>query len=152
MRLFRVYADTSVFGGCFDDEFQEVSRRFFQEVQDGRFLLIVSELTLRELDRAPERVQTVLKGLDPSHLELPETSVEIGRLRDAYLNAGILGPSSANDAEHVAGATVAGADIVVSWNFKHIVHYEKIAGFEAINLLQGYRPVRIYSPREVVEL
>ena len=59
--------------------------------------------------------------------------------------------SSRNDAAHIALATVFGADLVVSWNFKHIVHFEKIAGYEGVNSLRGYRSPKIYSPREVVK-
>jgi hypothetical protein len=73
-------------------------------------------------------------------------------LRDAYLAAGVVGPASAADAEHIAAATVAEVDIVVSWNFKHIVHFDKIRGFNGVNSLRGYRPLEIYSPVEVVDL
>jgi hypothetical protein len=66
------------------------------------------------------------------------------------MSAGILGESHANDARHVALATVAHADVIVSWNFKHIVHYEKIRGFNSVNLNQGYAPIEIRSPREMV--
>jgi hypothetical protein len=84
--------------------------------------------------------------------ELVSLSEEIERLRDAYLQAGVLGPASVGDAEHIASASIAGAELVVSWNFKHIVLYEKIAGFEAVNILHGHRSVRIYSPKVVVTL
>ena len=67
-----------------------------------------------------------------------------------YLAAGVVGPASLLDAHHVAIATVARADMIVSWNFKHIVHHEKMAGFNAVNLREGYPPLRIFSPLEVV--
>ena len=76
---------------------------------------------------------------------------EIASLRSAYLAAAILGPESKADAEHIASASVADVDFVVSWNFKHIVHYEKINGYQAINLINGYKEIRIYSPKEVVD-
>jgi hypothetical protein len=68
------------------------------------------------------------------------------------LAAGVLGAASEADAEHIAAATVAEVDIVVSWNFRHIVHFEKIRGFNGVNTLKGYRALEIYSPAEVVEL
>jgi hypothetical protein len=71
-------------------------------------------------------------------------------LRDAYINAGVVGYASTEDAEHVAAASVAGADMIISWNFKHIVHYDKIAGYNAVNMSHGYRVIQIFSPREVV--
>jgi hypothetical protein len=152
MRRLRAYADTSVYGGCFDVEFQEDSQAFFREVSDGRFLLLIADITVRELALAPERVRSVLQGLPPAGLEFLQFSEEVRRLRDAYLEFGVLPPSSGADAEHVTSATVGEADLLVSWNFKHIVHFDKIAAFQAINMLRGYKPLSIHSPREVVEI
>jgi hypothetical protein len=84
-------------------------------------------------------------------MEIIEFCDEIARLRDAYLEARIVEPAAKADAEHIASASVADVDFVVSWNFKHIVHYEKIAGYQAINLINGYKEIRMYSPKEVVE-
>ena len=51
---------------------------------------------------------------------------------------------------HIALATVADVDVVVSWNFRHVVRFEKIRRiFNAVNLELGYKPIQIYSPREV---
>jgi len=61
-----------------------------------------------------------------------------------------ISPRHANDAHHIALATVALADLVVSWNFKHIVHWDRIRLFNAVNLREGYSPIDIRSPREVV--
>ena len=152
MRRLRVYADTSVYGGCFDEEFKKASRAFFREVSGGRFGLVVSETVQRELAEAPEEVKQVLAGLDMGNLEFIDSSSELTQLRDAYLQAGILGGASQDDAEHIAAASVAEVDLVVSWNFKHIVHFDKIAGFGAVNLLHDYKPLRIHAPQEVVEL
>ena len=149
MKQIRVYADTSVFGGCFDDEFAGESQRFFQEVRTGRFLLVVSQMTLFELREAPAKVREVLTQLPPETVEIIENTEEVAVLRDAYVSAGVLGESSIQDAAHVAAASVGDVDLIVSWNFKHIVHFEKIRGFHAVNLLKGYRMIEIYSPREV---
>ncbi|MGB4069885.1 MAG: hypothetical protein WBK08_17790 [Nitrospira sp.] len=146
----RVYADTSVFGGCYDDEFSVDSRKLFDEIVEGKFLLVISETTLLELGDAPPRVREVLTQLPLDSLEMIEISEEILALRDAYLDAEVLGGSSIRDATHVAAGSVADVDMIVSWNFKHIVHFDKIHGFHAVNLLKGYRMVEIYSPKEVV--
>jgi hypothetical protein len=151
MQTLRVYSDTSVFGGCFDAEFQEASESFFQLVREGRFVLIVSDLVNLELERAPERVRELLRSLTADQVERVETTAECKALRQAYLDAGVVHPSSALDALHIAIATVNQADIVVSWNFKHIVQFRRIAGFEGVNSLRGYRSPRIYSPKEVIE-
>jgi hypothetical protein len=88
--------------------------------------------------------------MPPSQVEVVGSSAESGELQQAYLDAEVVGAASRNDAAHIAVATVYGADLVVSWNFRHIVHFEKIAGYEGINSLRGYRSPKIYSPREVV--
>ena len=88
MRRLRVYADTSVFGGCFDEEFEVESRSFFQSVARERFILAVSYLTLRELALAPEHVRAVLADLNPDSMEMINPSAEIHALRNAYINAG----------------------------------------------------------------
>jgi len=88
----------------------------------GRFTLVVSTVTLAELEKAPDRVKSVLAGLPPENVEIIEFSDEIASLRDAYLRAWILEPESSADAEYIASASGAGVDFVVSWNFKHIGH------------------------------
>ncbi|MFQ5671894.1 MAG: hypothetical protein ACE5G9_02285 [Nitrospinales bacterium] len=151
MKQLRIYADTSVFGGCFDDKFSEESKAFFEDIKKGKFILVISATILRKLNMAPDYVQRILTGLPPEMVERVDYSEEIGILRDGYLKAGVVGIGSKFDAEHIATASVAEVDFVVSWNFKHIVHYEKISGYQAVNLLNGYQPIRIYSPKEVVE-
>jgi len=151
VRLPRIYVETSVFGGCRDEEFKRESRELFKEIREGKFILVISVTTLDELARAPVEVRRVLEELPRAGLEMIEWSAEVEQLRDAYLAAGVVGPSGRSDAEHIAFATVAGVDLIVSWNFKHIVHFKKIRGYHAVNLLEGYPAIPIYSPREVIE-
>ena len=150
MKRLRLYADTSVFGGCFDDEFATISRTLFDEVSDGRYTLVLSSVTLRELADAPKEVRELLDAMGDENFEVIPQSKEIEYLRDSYLRSGILGSSSAADAEHIAAASVASVDLIVSWNFKHIVHFDKIRQFHAVNLIEGYHPIPIHTPREVV--
>ncbi|VGO21197.1 PIN domain-containing protein [Pontiella sulfatireligans] len=150
MRKLRVFVDTCVFGGCFDEEFEHHSKRFFEEVRDGRFEIVVSETVLAELKGAPERVKELVVELMDC-MEIVAPSIEIEALRDAYIEAEVVGTSSLDDAEHIAVASAVQADIVVSWNFKHIVHFDKIRGYNAINMLKGYQAIDIRSPSEVID-
>ncbi len=152
MKRLRIYADTSVFGGCFDTEFQAASRQFFREARGGRFVVVVSDVTTRELQEAPEDVRQVLVQLPEEQVEEVAVDSEVTALRDAYLAARVVGPAAEADAEHIAAATVAQVDMVVSWNFKHVVHFDKIRGYNGVNSLKGYRTLEIYSPAEVVDL
>lgn len=146
----RVYADTSVIGGCFDREFDDESRAFFEQVSSVRFILLISDLTVRELENAPREVREFFSTLTGHESAL--ATDECYALRDAYLRADVVGRASADDALHVAIATVFQADIIVSWNFKHIVQRRRIHGFEAVNTLMDYRSPEIFSPREIIEV
>ncbi len=145
----RVYIDTSVIGGCHDLKFSICSRRFFAEAQRGRYLVLVSELTYLELQRAPVAVRAVLDDLPASTVVPVAIDAEVEALAQAYIDAGILTPSRRADATHIAAATVARADLVLSWNFRHIVNFNRIHRFKGVNLQQGYPVLEIYSPLEL---
>jgi hypothetical protein len=141
--------DTSVFGGCFDAEFVEHSTRFFRAVQDGRIVVLVSDTVAAELAGAPEHVRRMLLSIPSTQVERVDVTPAVLALRDAYLTAGIVGPTSRNDATHVVAATVARADAIVSWNFKHIVHLGRIRRYNEVNIIQRYGMLIIMSPAEV---
>ncbi|MBI2300802.1 MAG: hypothetical protein HYU66_17980 [Armatimonadetes bacterium] len=145
----RVYADTSVYGGCFDDEFRKASNAFFDEFRAGRFALAVAPLLEIELRLAPGAVRELFDSLVPLSEQVDQTA-EADNLLQAYLAAGILGETWAADALHVATATVTGCRLIVSWNFRHIVHHGKIRLYNAVNAVQGYADLGIHSPPEVL--
>ena len=150
MKTLRVYVDTSVIGGCFDDEFAEASCALLDAVRKGKTILLLSDLLAIELQRAREEVRRIVEDLPPASVEQLLMSDESRYLHRAYLKAKVVGPRHAADAHHIALATVAKADLMVSWNFKHIVHYDKIRLFNAVNLREGYPAIEIRSPQEVV--
>jgi len=144
-----VYADTPVFGGCFDAEFAAESKRFLALVRAGRVKLLVSEVVVQELAKAPTRVLELLRSLPADCVEQVPLTRDMIDLRDAYLAAGILDPESTGDATHVAAATAARADALVSWNFKHIVRIDKMRAYNQVNLQTGFGLLSIVSPQEV---
>ena len=149
MKIPRFYLDTSVLGGCFDREFEPWSSALINDFKSGHLKPVSSELVEAELAAAPASVQllyTELLGLD---LEVIPLDVEAFELADLYQKREILTPNFYDDGVHIALATLAEVDLLVSWNFKHIVHYDKIRRFNAVNLERGYKPLIIYSPREV---
>ena len=146
----KIYADTSVFGGVFDAEFSGASAELFAEIDRGRFQLVVSATVQSEIVGAPEEVRLFFEK-QLLTASVGEVSDEVLALRDAYLNAGILTSKSSNDATHVALATISGCALIVSWNFRHIVHFEKIPKFNAVNALRGHQSIGIHSPSEVID-
>ena len=145
----RIYTDTSVLGGCEDEEFREPSRRLLEAFQHGEMTLVLSELTVRELETAPERVRMVLGRVPATHVEGLALSREAEELAAAYIEDGAIGASMRADALHIALATVARVDVLVSWNFKHIVNLKRIHAYNAVNLKRGYPLLEIRTPREV---
>ena len=150
MHRLRVYVDNSVISGTQDEEFAGDSRRFFELVAVGEYVALVSSITYDEMEGAPPEAARILLDLPPDVLEEVVVDDEVGSLADAYLRAAVLGERRRYDALHVAAASVAGADVIVSWNFEHMVNYNRIQKFNAVNLLNGYRPLDIRSPREVL--
>jgi hypothetical protein len=150
MKTPRIYLDTFVLGGCFDAEFAVWSNGLMEDFRAGRFIPVLSDLLAAEIASAPPLVQNVhqeLLGL--SHGETVTGNPEALQLVAAYAARSVLGPKYHADMLHIALATVADADVLVSWNFKHIVRFDKIRLFNAANLEQGYKPLSIHSPREV---
>ena len=145
----RVYTDTSVMGGCEDVEFREPSRRLIEAFQVGDMTLVLSELTLRELEAAPEEVRKILGRVPQAHIEPLSLSFEAEELAAAYIKDGAIGERMRADALHIALATVARVDVLVSWNFKHIVNLKRIHAYNAVNLKNGYQLLEIRTPREV---
>jgi hypothetical protein len=102
-----------------------------------------------EIDLAPPFIQekyAELLNLGPEVLAVTDATVDLAK---SYQVQGVLTPKFFNDGLHIALATVAQVDVVVSWNFRHIVHFSKIRLFNAVNIQQGYGTVQIFSPREV---
>ena len=145
-----VYADTSVFGGVFDDEFKDASEAFVRAVTAGQFILLTSELVRQEIATAPQPVRELFEEL-LRIADIAPVTAEAVELQQAYCRADVVSERFATDALHVAVATVAGASMVVSWNFRHIVNFQKIPKYNAVNTLHGYGDIAIYSPLEVVE-
>jgi len=149
MQPFRIYIDTSVFGGCFDEGFAEDSIRVMEAVRSGRIRAVLTDLVIAELQNAPSQVRSMIESLPIAQVERTIVNDEILSLRDAYIRAGVIGHRWLDDATHVAAAAVARVDAIVSWNFKHIVRLDRIKAYNRVNVNEGYGILTILSPREV---
>ena len=143
----RLYLDTSVIGGCFDAEFAEDSRRVIDAVISGKVRLLISEVIEAELLNAPEPVRRLLSELPDDVRELVPFTPEAETLAREYVARGIVPEAWLEDCRHVALATIARADAIVSWNFRHIVKLDKIKGYNEVNLLSGYGLLTIVARR-----
>ena len=145
----RIYADTSVIGGCEDDEFRDDSRRLIEHFKSGRATLVLSSLTLDELEGAPPDVRAVLDQIPDENKEILTDLAASESLAKAYVEAGAISASSLQDAIHVALATLCGADVLASWNFKHMVNWQRVSSYNRVNADRKHNAIDIRTPKEI---
>lgn len=148
----KVYADTSTIGGCFDEVFKEWSVALFDEFKAGIKFIILSDLTLQEVELAPQEVRKKLNEVPEINRIAVGITDEAIELAGIYIKEGTLTNKSYNDALHIALATIHNSDVLASWNFKHIVNLNRIRLYNSINLRHGYRMIEIRTPREILNL
>lgn len=146
----RIYVDTSVIGGCEDEEWREHSIRLMECFIRGEYILVLSDLTIQELAAAPEHVRRRVAEVPEEYVEALQLTAETRELAEAYIAEGVISSNMRADAQHIAMATLTRVDVLVSWNFKHIVNLHRIHGYNAVNLRRDYPTIEIRSPREVL--
>jgi predicted nucleic acid-binding protein len=148
-RKLLLYLDTSVIGGYYDDEFSADTQQLFRDIKAGKYDIVISDLTLKELLRAPQRVKTLLQTLSINFKDITATD-ECAELAGKYLTENVVGQTSMDDCIHIATATIYKVDVLVSWNFKHIVNVQRIRGYNAVNMKNGYAILDIRSPKNLI--
>ncbi len=146
----RFYFDTSVFGGIYDEEFAEETTLLFEKVSLGKIKCVYSNLTESELSQAPENVKSFFQNIKTEHKEIIAVTPEAFQLGQTYIHEKVVGETSLNDCIHIALATLSKVDVLVSWNFKHIVNVYRIRGYNSVNLKLGHSTIDIRSPKEIV--
>ena len=148
----RIYLDTSVIGGIFDEKFEVITNMLFNLVKLNQIIIVLSDLTENEIKLAPLRVNNFFYSLGEFNVEFINGSEESNRLAKAYINEKVVGPTSLDDCHHIALATISRVDILASWNFKHIVNENRIRGYNSVNLRMWYDQLEILSPLEIIYL
>jgi predicted nucleic acid-binding protein len=150
MKKQRIYLDTSIFGGLFDEEFKEYTEPLFERIKNLEFEIIHSNVTEQELENAPEKIKATTILLPNLSTEYVKSDIETVKLAKKYIEEGVVGATSYADCLHIALATKHNANILLSWNFKHIVNVVRIVGYNSVNMSEGYKPIDIRSPRELM--
>ncbi len=146
----RIYLDTSVISLLDDDrspERRDMTREFWSRLDE--FEASTSDAARREILDTPdgERRRVMLASLE--RLAMLPVTPEAEQLAARYLAAGIFPSAVADDALHVAVAVVSRQDVIVSWNFKHLVNQRRRAMVDALNLSHGLPTLRILPPPEL---
>lgn len=143
--------DTSVYGGFFDDEFQEFTKPLFDRINNGEFTILFSTLLEGELRLAPKKVRDLVDAIDNENFGFIIETDSTVELATKYISEKVVGQTSYSDYLHIALATKNQADLLISWNFKHIVNIDRIRGYNSINIKNGYKQLEICSPRDLMD-
>lgn len=150
MKKERIYIDTSIVGGYFDLEFEVETKLLFKRLVNGEVIFVVSDLMEIELERAPEKVKNLLYEYPNNFFESVMLTEESKKLGELYVEANVVGPTSIEDCYHIAIATINNVDVLASWNFKHIVNFTRIKGYNSVNLKNGYNLLEIRNPKDLI--
>lgn len=146
----RFYIDTSFLGGVFDTEFEEHSTILMERVKLGQIKAVISEVTESEIMKARKEIRDFYTSLPKGSIEFVEITEDAVLLADSYIKDKVVGKTSRNDCLHIGIATTNRVDILVSWNFKHIVNIYRIRGYNSVNIKLGYPVLEIHSPKDIV--
>jgi hypothetical protein len=124
---------------------------FFDKVFRKEIYLIISSLLEEELLNAPDPIKEFFKSLPTDQLEFVSLNTPAIELAELYLKEKVVGETSRADCRHIALATLNKVDVLVSWNFRHIVNLRRIRGYNSINLREGHHTLEIRSPKELME-
>ena len=146
----RIYIDTSVVGGYFDEEFSETTKRFFERLENNEIVFVISDLLDFELTGAPRNVRELLYNFSSDKFERVQLTEEAIQLANKYITEKVVGKTSLEDCRHIALATINRVDVLASWNFKHIVNLDRIKGYNSVNYRYGYPMIEIRSPKDLI--
>jgi predicted nucleic acid-binding protein len=151
----RIYLDTSVISHLDAPDVPEKeanTKRLWEDIKAGKYEVVISDLTLVEMRNSPEPKRSFMREavtqITSVHVERDDESQ---RLSGLYVEIGGLPPKSRDDAMHIAMATINSCDIILSWNFRHIVNLRAMTAVDAVNIKEGYKPIRILSPAMILE-
>ena len=147
----RIYIDTSVVGGYFEEEFEVATKALFKRLENKEVIFVISEALEQELKNAPPYVRELINNLDEDSIELIKLTDEADILANAYISEGVISSKYLEDCQHIALATINKVDILASWNFKHIVNINRIRGYNSVNLRNSYPFIEIRNPKELLD-
>jgi len=156
MRIPSIYLETTIFNFPFADDapqYQADTLKLFTEIKSGKFHAFTSEYVMQELEDTKDKIKLErMKALIVDYrITVVPASEEIKQLADVYISEHIIPEKFTTDALHIAAATIANLDFIISLNFRHIVKHKTIFETEVINTREGFKRVFIHTPAEVIE-
>ena len=155
MRIPKIYLETTIFNFPFVDDAPDLrayTLRLFEEIRAGKFKPYTSGYVVDELEKTQniekrEKMKALIKEYG---VETLPANKKAEWLAGVYVKEGIIKSRYETDALHIAMATIASLDFIISLNFQHIVKHKTIFETEVVNIREGFKRVFIYSPMEVI--
>jgi predicted nucleic acid-binding protein len=155
MKKLKIYLDTSVISHLDAPdapEWEADTKRLWEDIKAGIYHVFLSPVVIVEIERCKEQKLSVLRDqLRLIRYTILQRTDEVVELASRYIAANVLRENSLNDCLHIAYACVYNCDLVVSWNFKHMVNIKTISGVKSVNALAGYKEMPIYTPTMLIE-
>ena len=150
----KIYLDTSVISHLDQRDAPDKmtdTLEFWKKVQAGEFDVFISPIVIEEIKRCNaekySRLQTYMNEISITFLPESKEAQDLAKL---YVKEKILTEKSFDDCQHIDYACVYNCDMIISWNFKHIVNYKTISGVKGVNAISGYREMAIYTPTMLI--
>lgn len=154
MKIMKVYLDTSVISYLDqkdDPERMKETQDVWEFFKKGRYEVYISDVVVYEINKCRmEKREILLDYLDQIEYNIIETDENTVSLAEKFIDFGVLKRKSYDDCRHIAAAVLAGCDIIISWNFKHIVNVKTIQGVKAVTTYEGYKDLMIYAPSVIL--
>lgn len=150
MRKLKIYLDTSVISHLFADDVPEKmadTLALWEDLKAGKYVVVLSNVTIAELNKCGEpKKAAMFSCINEIPYEVVDETADSLALAEDYLKFGVLREKSRDDCRHIAVATLAGCQYIVSWNFKHFVNIKTVNKVQAVNKMAGYPEVSIVPP------
>ena len=154
LKKVKIYLDTSVISHLFAEDTPDKMTetvKLWNELAGGGYDVFISTLTLDEVRKCAEPKQSIMiEKLEEIEYEILVETDEIISLAQEYINNGVLTPKSNDDCQHIAFAVVSNCDLIVSWNFKHLVNFKTISKVKVVNAIYHYKEISIISPTMLI--
>lgn len=155
-RKIKVYLDTSVISYLDQQDAPEQmqeTREVWERIKSGRYEVFISDVVLRELGECKDEAKRnlLIGHLSEIKYNLVAIDDQIVSLADRIVGSGVLKQRNIDDCQHIAAAILSDCDIIVSWNFKHIVNVKTIRGIKVITTVEGYKDLLIYQPTALLD-
>jgi predicted nucleic acid-binding protein len=123
----------------------------WEDIKQGAHNIFISNVVLDEISENSEGKRMVLlEYLAEIEYTLIQVDDEIRAYAEKIVSEGILTDRQYDDCLHIGCAVVNQCNMLLSWNFKHMVKVKTLNGIRSINAMLGYHGIDIFPPSMII--